>query len=94
MKLWDETVFGHSSLPAGPPGGADQERGGGRGRGGRGSDGGRGGGEGWRGRGGARGGKSEWRELADPVTFASVEVRNLPYTPIHNSDTSSAEFLS
>ena len=77
MKLWDETVFGHSALStassmAGRPGrkkddsrGRDIRPGSGSARGGGGSK---------RGRGGVDFGKKEWKELRDPATFASEEV--------------------
>ena len=77
IKLWDETVFGHSSLSSntGKEGSKMKEKGGEGSKTGpalRGSDGVRGGGT--SGRGGLHGGKSEWREIRDPVTFSSEEV--------------------
>lgn len=77
IKLWDETVFGHSSLSTnsanvGRAASTAKEKRGGGSRGGQhGSEGVRAGGKG--GRGGLHG-KSEWREFGDPVTFASEEV--------------------
>ena len=82
VKLWDETVFGHSSFASSNtsvsrPAGVKEKGGGGYG-----GDGAWRGGEGKRGRGGFSKGKSEWHELGDPVTFASEEVK-LPHTLLH-----------
>ena len=75
MKLWDETVFGHSSLSttSGKPGRSKDEKGTSRGRntqpasvsvrGGSKSS-----------RGGTDTGRKEWSDLRDPITFASEEV--------------------
>lgn len=63
MKLWDETVFGRSSLPrmSSRTGSAREGKGKGKGPGKPGS-------------GAGAGGKKEWREYKDPATFASEEV--------------------
>lgn len=79
IKLWDETVFGYSSLPATSTVASlhgrkiDERTGVGIGsakpvsdRGRRESSN--------RGRGGVGGGKKEWKEFRDPATFASEEV--------------------